>query len=330
MSVAALLAELRSRDMEVWADGDQLRCNAPAGALTPEIRDRLRQRKNDILEFLRSAETLARQQRAIIPLQPDGVRPPVFAVGGHNGDVFCYRLLAHYLGDDQPFFGLQPPGVDGLSPPLTRIEDLAAFFAGQIRAFHNDGPVVIAGFCAGGTIAFELARQLVQQGGAVSFVALFAGPHPSWYRSLPQLRERVTYLTRQARVHARALASLSYGGIRRYITERLRQRAEQRAASRGAVPDPALVSRGQVVEATLFALRRYRPRHFSGRLTLFVPNRRWLRSRNLSRRWRHVAREVEEHCAPVGCEGDVMLQEPNVQVTADLFRRCRENSEGLG
>ena len=29
MSVATLLAELRSRDMEIWADGDQLRCNAP-------------------------------------------------------------------------------------------------------------------------------------------------------------------------------------------------------------------------------------------------------------------------------------------------------------
>jgi thioesterase domain-containing protein len=332
VSVAAFLAELRSRDMQVWADGDQLRCNAPAGVLTPEIRDHLRQRKNDILEFLRSAEALARQQRAIVPLQPRGTQSPVFGVGGHNGDVFCYRALSEHLGDDQPFFGLQPPGLDGLSTPLTRIEDLAAYFAGQIRAFHPDGngPVVITGFCAGGTIAFELARQLLQQGGAVSFVALFAGPYPPWYRFLPQLRERVRYLMTRARHHMRALAALSSGERRRYITEHLRQRAEQRAASRRAVPDPVLVPRGKVEHATLFAVRRYKPRHFAGRLSLFVPNRSWLRSGNLSRRWRHVARDIEEYCGPDGCEGDVMLREPDVRVTADLFRRCRENGGGLG
>lgn len=319
MSVAAFLAELRSRDMELWADGDQLRCNAPAGALTPEIRHHLRQRKNDILEFLRSAEALVRQQRAIVPLQPGGVRPPVFGVGGHNGDVFCYRALAQHLGDDQPFFGLQPPGLDGQSEPLQRIEDLAAYFATQIREFQPDGPAVIAGFCAGGTIAFELARQLVEQGAEVSFVAMFAGPYPPWYRFLPQLRERAGYLVTRVRHHSRALASLSVEEGRRYIGEQLRHRAAQRDANRDAVPDPVLVPRGKVEEATLFAVRRYKPGYFSGRLSLFVPNRKWLRSRNLSRRWRRVAREIEEYSGPDGCEGDLMLREPYVGAIADLF-----------
>jgi len=103
MSVTALLAELRGRDVQIMADGDRLRCNGPADALTPELRVQLQQRKNDILEFLRSAEVLARQQRAIVPLQPRGWRIPVFAVAGHNGDVFCYRAFAQHLGDDQPF-----------------------------------------------------------------------------------------------------------------------------------------------------------------------------------------------------------------------------------
>jgi thioesterase domain-containing protein len=319
VSVAAFLAELRSRDMQVWADGDQLRCNAPAGVLTPEVRDHLRQHKHDILKFLRSAEALARQQRAIVPLQPRGLRPPVFGVGGHNGDVFCYRALAQELGDDQPFYGLQPPGLDGQSEPLQRIEDLAAYFAAQIRAFHPDGPSVIAGFCAGGTIAFELARQLVEQGADVSFVAMFAGPYPPWYRFLPQLRERAGYLMTRVRHHGRALASHSLGEARRYIGEQLRHRAAQRDASRNAVPDPVLVPRGKVEEATLFAVRRYKPGYFSGRLSLFVPNRTWLRSHNLARRWRRVARDIEEYSGPDGCEGDVMLREPYVGAIAELF-----------
>src|SRR2546427_7475953 len=35
--------------------------------------------------------------------------------------------------------GLQPPGLDGRSEPLTRVEDLAAYFAAQIRTFHPNG-----------------------------------------------------------------------------------------------------------------------------------------------------------------------------------------------
>ena len=54
MSVPALLADLRRRDIEIWAEGDGLRCNAPAGVLTPELREQLQQRKHDILAFLRS------------------------------------------------------------------------------------------------------------------------------------------------------------------------------------------------------------------------------------------------------------------------------------
>jgi len=88
--VPTLLQELRSRDIRVWAEGDQLRCTAPTGVLTPELREQLRERKTDIVEFLRSAESLAQQQRGIVPLQPRGTRAPVFGVPGHNGDVFCY------------------------------------------------------------------------------------------------------------------------------------------------------------------------------------------------------------------------------------------------
>ena len=57
------------------------------------------------------------------------------------------RDLAQRLGNDQPFFGLEPPGLDGQSEPMDRVEDLAAYFAEQIRAFRPDGPYIIAGYC---------------------------------------------------------------------------------------------------------------------------------------------------------------------------------------
>ena len=326
MRVPALLAELRSRDVQIWADGDRLRCSAPADVLTPELRDQLQQRKHDILGFLRSGEALARQQRAIVPLQPRGQRIPVFAVAGHNGDVFCYRALAQHLGEDQPFYGLQPPGLDGHSEPLARIEDLAAYFAAQIRAFRPGDPYIIAGFCAGGSIALELGRQLLQERAAIGFLALFGCPYPASYRLLPQLRQRLRHQVERMIRHTRALASLSSGERRMYIAERLRNRKAQSAADRPAAPDAVLVQRARVERATIAAARRYTPGHFAGRISLFLPCKAWVRSGLEPLRWRSVAHDTAEFFGPDGCKGDTMLREPYAPAFAELFRQCRAKS----
>jgi len=320
--VPTFLEELRRRDIRVWADGDQLRCTAPTGVLTPELREQLRDRKTDIVEFLRSAEALARQQRAIVPLQPHGTRTPVFGVPGHNGDVFCYRFLAQQLGEDQPFFGLQPPGADGQSEPLTCIEDLAAYFAAEILAYRPDGPYVITGYCAGGTIAFELARQLLERGATIRCVALFTSPYPTAYRALSQFGQRIAGEVEGLSGHARALLSLSNRERHQYITQRLRDRKARRNAPRPP-PDPVEVLRAKVQAATIVGLRRYTPRHFDGRLSLFLPNKKWLRPRSPMLRWRRVARETDKYVGPDGCDGDHMLLEPHVPVFAALFRSCR-------
>ena len=56
MNAAAFLSELRRRDIEVSAVGGQLRCIAKTGELTPELRDQLKQWKDDILKLLASAQ----------------------------------------------------------------------------------------------------------------------------------------------------------------------------------------------------------------------------------------------------------------------------------
>ena len=331
--VAALLERLRRSDIQIWADGDRVRCNAPTGALTPELRDELRRLRGDIVAFLRSADVLSRQARAIVPLRPHGARVPVFAVPGHNGDVFCYRALAHHLDDDQPFFGLQPPGADGQGDPLACVEDLAAYFAAQILAFRPAGPYVIAGYCAGATIAFELARQLLERGANVAWLALFAGSYPTTFLGRPEMRRRVEARVKSVSKHARALTSLTFRERRAYLVERLRRRRERREVERRELSDPVLALRVRVQDATRTGVTRYTPPYFAGRVRLFLPSREWLRSDNPNAvlRWRTVAKDTEEYCGPDGCEGDVMLLEPHARTIAELFRCCRERireSEG--
>jgi thioesterase domain-containing protein len=322
--VSAFLEELRRNNIQVWTDGGQLRCTAPVGALTPAMRDQLSQEKGTILAFLRSADALARQDPAIVPVQPLGQRIPVFASPGHNGNVFSFRTLVQQLGEDQPLFGLQPPGVDGEREPLSSVEELARYFAERIRAFRPDGPYVLAGHCAGGTIAFEVAHQLRALGATVDLVALFGTVHPAWFRRLPQFLARLGREADWLGHHLNTLAPLSNKERRRYIAEKLaerRRQAKQEVPPEPA-PDPVMVHRARVEAATLQALSRYTPRRCEGRVALFFPNDEWMRAGHPMLGWRGLASEVTEFCGPDGCQGDVMLHEPNVRVFAEQFNEC--------
>ncbi|WP_414585420.1 amino acid adenylation domain-containing protein [Scytonema sp. PCC 10023] len=55
MNTIEFLSYLRSLDIQVFVEGDRLRCNAPEGTLTPELRAEIQQRKAAIIEFLRAA-----------------------------------------------------------------------------------------------------------------------------------------------------------------------------------------------------------------------------------------------------------------------------------
>ena len=283
-----------------------------AGALTPELRDRLKERKTDILDFLRQAKTLAAQARAIVPLQSRGTGVPVFAVPGHNGDVFCYRAFARHR-HEQPFFGLQPPGLDGRDRPLTRLEDLAGYFAAQIRAARPRRTGHHRRVLRRRHVAFELAQQLESAGTPVRFLALFGSPYPTFFRPL-----RRTWNGLGA--HARKLVARSSGGSLAYLAERVRERKLRR-------DDPLLALRVEVERATIAAVRGYTPGHFPGRLCLFLPTNAWARTRFGAPLWRRVARTCEEYPGPDGCGADDLLIEPHAGALAALFRQCRGEGE---
>jgi thioesterase domain-containing protein len=324
VSLQPFLAELHRRDVQLTADGDRLRCKAPAGVLTAGLRDQLLERKSEILALLRSAQAVALQPQAVVPLQSRGKRTPVFAVPGHYGDVFGYRALALRLGEDQPFFGLQPPGLDGASAPMARVEDLAAYFAAQILAVQPAGPLIIAGHCAGGAIAFELAQQLRQRGASIHMLVLFACPYPTFYRFAPQLKQAAVQQVERIGRHVRALTQLSFAQARQYIAAKLLRLQGERDAGHADLADPVLARRALVSRATVAAIRRYTPVGYAGRVSLILPNRDWLRSGADPLRWRSVAPQAEHCFGPDGCDPDLLLMEPDAGPIADLFRQCAD------
>ena len=320
MSAAALLSELRRRDIQLRVVGSELRCSAPAGALTPELRAQLTRHKDDVLELLSSAQAAFSQAQALVPLQRGGRRAPIYGVPGHNGDVFCYRALARSLGGDQPFFGLQPPGLDGERAPFTRVADLAGYFAGQIRAAGERGPCIVAGFCAGGTVAFELARELARGGTEVRFLALFGCPYPVYFTRQAQLWNGLARQIERIGRHGRELAAQSWRERWRYLAQELGERRARLQTERSRAADPVLARRGLVERATVAAVRRYRPRAFEGSVKLFLPGVGWQRSGVAALRWCAVAAHAETYFGPDSADGANMLLEGHVGAFAALFR----------
>ncbi|MBD1926389.1 amino acid adenylation domain-containing protein [Trichocoleus sp. FACHB-90] len=55
MKIVEFLSYLRSLDIQVFVDEERLRCNAPEGSLTAELRAEIAERKAEIISFLRAA-----------------------------------------------------------------------------------------------------------------------------------------------------------------------------------------------------------------------------------------------------------------------------------
>ena len=328
-TVAELLSHVRQLDVNVWAEGDRLRLSAPAGVLTGDLRDQLIARKPEVLAFLRIAETVATPSLTVVPVQPSGSRRPFFAVPGHNGDVFCFVHLARHLGADQPFYALQPPGLDDTRLPAETVEDLAAHFVQALRRFVPRGPYLLGGFCIGGSTAFETARQLRQQGEEVRLLALLGSPCPTSFRPLNRARAVTSQVLGQFGRHSRMLARSPVGHARQVAA--LWRRRANRAKSHED-HDPLSGHRQRVEAAALSAIRAYSPRPFDGRLTLVVPNPAWATSHDRPMDWKALAKDgVETVIGPPACDGANLLREPHVRwLAGELRARLDQAQAGEG
>lgn len=166
---------------------------------------------NSVRKLADYLDAVPDRERILIAVQRAGRRPPVFCVSGKGGSVMPLRGLADRLGSDQPFFGLSYHGFAPETRPST-LAALAACYVDAIREQQPDGPYALAGFSAGGLIAFEVARQLASAGQAIAFLAMLDTSAstlqaPRWKRArrfIPILRRRpAAFLARVARSLAR-------------------------------------------------------------------------------------------------------------------------------
>jgi thioesterase domain-containing protein len=314
------LLGLRRLGVEIWLEGDRVRCSAPTGVLTVERRAELARRRPEIETVLRAAHAAA--AATVVPIEARGSRLPFYAVPGHNGDVFCFVRLARCLGPDQPFYGLQPPGYDGDAPALRRIEDLAAFFVGEIVRHQPDGPYQLGGYCLGGLTAFEMARQLRAAGREVRALVLFGTTSPPALRPLNRARATLAYGVETRLRSVRAFLSSPSRERVRQVEERLRRLARFAKRTAAEPPDELTERRLRVQSATLAAAYSYAPEPYDGQITMFAPNDAATRSFDRPLEWAAYAHGgFDVFCGPADCDGDSMLKNGSASVFAEQLAR---------
>ena len=76
-------------------------------------------------------------------IQPSGTAIPIFMVPGVGGNVLIFAQLARLLGLDQPFYGLQARGLDGIEEPFISVPEMARHYA-EIRTLRPKGLMSLA------------------------------------------------------------------------------------------------------------------------------------------------------------------------------------------
>ncbi|MFP4570089.1 type I polyketide synthase [Rhodosalinus sp.] len=258
-----------------------------------------------------------------------GPKTPFFLVAGMFGNVLNLRHLAHLLGTDRPFYGLQARGLYGGAEPHRDLSEAAADMIAEIRQVQPHGPYLLGGFSGGGLTAYDMARQLTAAGEEVALVVLLDTPLPG--RHDLSRRDRLLIHWQELQRHGLRYPAKWLAGKIRY-KHAMRAKAEAGPSAEHAFHD------AEIEAAFHDALSRYRMAPWDGRVALFRPalQPRWIVSggRPVSEERAYLSPDngwgawvpgVEVHEVPG--DHDSMVLEPNARVLAQRMRRAIEAAE---
>ncbi len=223
---------------------------------------------------------------SLVPIQPRGSRPPLFLVSGtYSGeDAFLGYManLVPHLGSDQPVFGFRARGLDGREKPHQSAVEMARDYVAEMRTYQPKGPYILGGECVGGVVAFEMARQLEELGEKVDLLVLLDTIRPSPLRALLFRAYHLRGKLRSIAGNVRAIFQRNRKQGLRHLKElfdrkrRLHLPINQEERTQNRI--------GRIERNYAAMMFRYRPRVYSGKLTLLLneqqyaqdPSQGWL------------------------------------------------------
>ena len=270
---------------------------------------------------------------SLVPLQPRGSKPPFFWVHGEYSDA----VLPHYLGPNQPLYGLWHQSADGKPARYRTVPAIAAHYLSEIRTVQRHGPYFLGGYCFGGILRFEIAQQLRKEGQEVALVLL----NPPHFTATGHNRvSQAQPAGRGARRHLHALRLLESEEKLPYILERVKGKVDgavtkilaihkkmlQRVAWNVCLAFgyslPIALRSPYILKVYLRAMRSYMPVIYPGRFIIFQASED---SRD-PQGWSNLAAGgVDIRDVPGGHEN--VLKEPHLRVWAEQLKSCLQTAQ---
>ncbi len=288
--------------------------------------------------------TLIAEQNAtwspLVAIQPEGDNPPFFCVHGITGDILWFRELARQLAPEQPFYGIQALGLDGMHEPFSDIKKMAAYYIDEVRKMQPEGPYFLGGASFGGTVALEMSRQLMAQGHRVGLLVIFdhyppnivgnvrygivqrlffylqvLRNFPRWLYNFGQLDLAAMFARARRKITITAKAYLNPNGRRRSTVEGIN--AEDLIDYAATLPE----YRKRLIETHYRAISAYEPQPYAGRVLLFRAKARSLFQRvDPAAEWKKlVGNSLDVKDIPGSHER--IFVEPNVKILANELKR---------
>jgi thioesterase domain-containing protein len=225
-----------------------------------------------------------------------------------------FVFLSRNLGEDQPVYALQKQVAEDPAIFMTpeQYHDLAAEYVGELRKIQPHGPYHLTGFCQGGIIAFEMARQFHAAGEQVALLCMM----DLW----PEENTRRKWLFFPYFKIQRLLSIVRAQGASGLLT-----RLKGKLSGTVLQPLPSATT-GEQATPSRSALALYwpgpdfRPPVFSGKITVFKVKRQEIyRTRDKTLGWgARALGGVDVEVIPG--EHETFLREPHVKVVAEKIR----------
>lgn len=219
------------------------------------------------------------QFKSLVPIRESGDKPPIFFVHGQWGNVVTFEPLRRFVDSERPLYALQAVGVDGDTRILRTVPEMAEFYLDEVRRIQPKGPYSFVGYSFGGLIAFEMAHQARAAGEETSLIGLLDTGQQNSLEGKELPKPEQSTLARIAGRVPRHIKKVMFGPNRRdyaksrlalfhqHIIEPKLKGPFYRAYMALGLPLPKSADALGYVNPE--AGRRYVPRPFPGRVTLF-------------------------------------------------------------
>jgi thioesterase domain-containing protein/malonyl CoA-acyl carrier protein transacylase/NAD(P)-dependent dehydrogenase (short-subunit alcohol dehydrogenase family) len=262
----------------------------------------------------------------LVTIRAGDTYPPLFCVHGAGGNVLVFRELVRRLPAGQTVYGLQARGVDGRLNPLTRIEDMASLYVDAIRSVQPSGPYLLSGYSGGGVIAFEMARQLRQQGQETALLAMIDTLCPV----VPTRHHDVGERARRLRDRGLVATISSWIERARYLQRNQLKTLRVKTYRRLGRAVPHDLREHWMTTIYLAAQGQYQPAPYAGQVTLFRAQDAGptARAAGVDLGWGpFVAGGID--VTEVPGDHDSLILEPNVDALAAQLRARLQQAYGL-